>query len=132
MSIGFLITALCVLNSSSNERTHIFCSSIEVPAFKYFHRQAVDAACITGCTDFNQVEFLAVMEEIRRKTFKISSVQSAFRKTGLYPFNPEEVLSVVRAEQQAQRSPSPSRQSTPETPATEQAQPKKRPTPRSV
>ena len=77
-----------------------------------------------------------MIEEIRRKTFKISSVQSAFRKTGLYPFNPKEVLSVVRAGQQAQRSPSPSRQSTrqsmPETPATEQAQPKKWPTPRSV
>ena len=100
--------------------------------FKHFHQQAVDAACITGCTDFNKVKFLAVIEEIRRRTFKISSVQSAFRKTGLYPYNPEEVLSVVRAEQQARRSPSPSRQSTPASPATEQAQPKKWSTPRSV
>ena len=85
--------------------------------FKHFHRHEVDAACVTGCT-VNKVEFLAAIEGIRRKTFKLSSVKSAFKNAGIHPFNPEEVLSVVRAEQlvTAQESASSPAVPEPETP----------------
>ena len=46
---------------------------------------------ITEFSDFDNVEFRAVSEEIRRKTCHIGGVQSAFRKTGLSSLNPEEV-----------------------------------------
>ena len=33
--------------------------------FKHYYRQAVDAACVSGCEDFNKYEFLAAIESIR-------------------------------------------------------------------
>ena len=64
--------------------------------YKHWHAQAVDAATRTGCNDFNKVEFLHSLSSIRQKTFTSSSIQSAFCKTGLIPFNPSVVLSQLR------------------------------------
>jgi hypothetical protein len=50
---------------------------------------------------------MAAIQQIRERTFKLSSVQSAFAKTGLYPFNPEVVLAKVRTEPAPQSTPSP-------------------------
>ena len=61
--------------------------------YKHFHAEAVDAATRTGCSDFNKLEFLAALSSIREQTFKRTTVLSAFRQTGLIPFNPDIVLS---------------------------------------
>ena len=57
--------------------------------YKHFHAEAIDAATRTGCSDFNKLEFLTALSSIREQTFKKTTVLSAFRQTGLIPFNPE-------------------------------------------
>ena len=42
--------------------------------------------------EFTRVEFLALIQSIRKQTFKKSRVLSSFRKTGLISFNPQVVL----------------------------------------
>ena len=61
--------------------------------YKHFHAEAINAATCTKCSDFNKLEFLAALTSIREQTFKKTTVLSAFRQTGLIPFNPEIVLS---------------------------------------
>jgi hypothetical protein len=39
-----------------------------------------------------QIKFLSAIGEIRRQTFKESTIKSAFRKTGIVPFKPSMVL----------------------------------------
>ncbi len=55
------------------------------------------------------MEFLAALHFIRDITFKSVSIQSAFKKTELVPYNPRVVLNCLREErpQQAPRTPSP-------------------------
>ena len=65
--------------------------------YKHFHAEAVDAATRTGCSDFNKLEFFAALSSIRKQTFKRTTILSAFRQTGLIPFNPNIVLSKLPA-----------------------------------
>ena len=62
---------------------------------KHFHAEAVDQATRTGCSDFNKVEFLSALTSIRLQAFKQTTILSAFRKTGLLPYNPDRVLSLL-------------------------------------
>ena len=64
--------------------------------FKHFHALAVDTATRTGCTDFNKSEFLTAITSIRQQTFKNTTIRSAFRKTGLIPYNPQIVIEKLR------------------------------------
>ena len=64
--------------------------------FKHHHRLAVEMAVRTGCTNFNTVEFLHALHQIRTATFKSSSILSGWAKTGLIPYNPEVVLTRLR------------------------------------
>ncbi|KAK4148489.1 hypothetical protein C8A00DRAFT_19691 [Chaetomidium leptoderma] len=59
-----------------------------------------------GLTNITKVEFLSVIQGVRRKAFKESTIIAAFKKTGIWPFNPQVVLQVVR-DRQARRTPSP-------------------------
>ena len=43
------------------------------------------------------LKFLAKFETMRTQTFKKSTIKSAFRNTGLIPYNPEVVLQKVRS-----------------------------------
>ena len=65
--------------------------------YKHFHAEAVDAAIQTGCSDFNKPEFLTALGSVREQTFKRTTILSAFRQTGLIPFNPDIVLSKLPA-----------------------------------
>ena len=65
--------------------------------FKHYHAEAIDNAMRSGEGDFGKLEFLAKFQTMRTKTFKKSTIQSAFRNTGLIPYNPEVVLQKVRA-----------------------------------
>jgi len=60
---------------------------------KHYHSEAIDYATRTGCSDFNKIEFLSALRSIRLQAFKESTILSAFRKTGLIPWNPDAVLS---------------------------------------
>lgn len=60
--------------------------------YKHWHAQAVDEATRTGCTDFNKVEFLAALHDIRLHTFKANTIKTAWRKAGLVPHDPNVVL----------------------------------------
>ena len=82
---------LCALLTSFNHS--MFCFSAGNQPYKHFHAAAIDAATRTGCPDSNKLEFLAALTSIREQTFKKTTVLSAFRQTGLIPFNPEIVLS---------------------------------------
>jgi hypothetical protein len=65
--------------------------------YKHWHSEAVNQALRSGCTDFNQVEFLAELRQIRDNTFKISTIKSAWRETGFIPWNPAIVVEKFRA-----------------------------------
>ena len=64
--------------------------------YKHYYTKAIDIAVRDGCIQITKVEFLATILDIRRKTFKKSTIYSAFAKTGLIPFNPEVVLQKIK------------------------------------
>jgi hypothetical protein len=75
---------------------------------KHYHSEAVNQAISTGDVSFSKVEFLAAFSSFRRQAFKRSTILSAWRHTGLIPFDPEVVLEKVR------QSIPPPRETTPE------------------
>ena len=64
---------------------------------KHYHAEAVDNAIRLGDVDFNRLDFLAAFNQFRTKAFKSSTIKSAWEKTGLIPYNPEVVLTKIRA-----------------------------------
>jgi hypothetical protein len=96
--------------------------------YKHYHAEAVEVATRTGCVKYDKAEFLDAIHDIRRQTFKPSSIFSAFRKTGLVPYNPDVVLAKMREaasatppstpRRRAQYSDSDAEPETPETPLT--------------
>ncbi|TKA66365.1 hypothetical protein B0A49_07680, partial [Cryomyces minteri] len=84
--------------------------------YKHWHAEAVDAATRTGCTNFNKVEFLAALQSIRLQTLQKSTVLSAWRQTGLIPWNPNLVIDRLQAYAATQpRTPSPPQETPPQT-----------------
>ena len=63
---------------------------------KHYHGEAIDRAVRTGDTEFTKVEFLAAFDKIRYQPFKESTAKSAFRKTGLIPYDPTIVINAMR------------------------------------
>ena len=47
--------------------------------------------------DYGKLEFLASLQTIRSQTFKKSTIRSAFKNTGLIPYNPEIVIRKIKA-----------------------------------
>ena len=84
--------------------------------YKHFHAEAVDAAIRTGCSDFNKLEFLTALGSVREQTFKRTTILSTFRQTGLIPFNPNIVLSILPATTPSPPSTPPPADCTPELP----------------
>lgn len=78
---------------------------------KHYHSEAVNQAISTGVECFSKVEFLAAFNQFRRQAFKASTIESAWRQTGLIPYNLEIVLQIVRD------SLPPPKQASPERPA---------------
>ena len=65
--------------------------------FKHYHVEVIDNAMRWGDGNFGMFEFLAKFQTMRTLTFKKSTIQSAFRNTGLIPYNPGVVHQKVRA-----------------------------------
>ncbi|KAM4067425.1 DDE superfamily endonuclease [Hirsutella rhossiliensis] len=60
--------------------------------YKHYHSRAVDFAIRSGASKITKLEFLAMIQSIRVKAFKESTILSAFKKTGIHPFNPKPIL----------------------------------------
>src|SRR6266480_6801984 len=63
---------------------------------KHYHREAVNEATRMGNRDYNRMDFFVDIERIRHQTFKELTIKSAFKKTGIWPFNPEIVLQKLK------------------------------------
>lgn len=60
-----------------------------------------------GLTNITKIGFLSTIENVRQEAFKTSTIQSAFKNTGIWPFNPEVVLRKVEERRPRIRTPSP-------------------------
>lgn len=89
--------------------------------YKHYHAEAIDASIRAGVGQYNKLEFLADFERFRARALTTSTIRSAFKKTGLVPFDPNVVL--VKARQfvaslgsnERPKTPTPREQSTPKT-----------------
>jgi hypothetical protein len=66
----------------------------------------LDTIIRDGCAHITKLEFLAYIQQIRTQAFKESTAKSAFKKTGIHPFNPQVVLQPI-ADRMPQHTPSP-------------------------
>jgi hypothetical protein len=60
--------------------------------FKHWHSEAIADATQSGCGKFTKIEFLHALSEIRRRTFKKSTILAGFQLTGIVPWNPDIVI----------------------------------------
>ena len=93
--------------------THLL-QPLDVAVFqplKHYHAKALDIIARDGCVNFDKLDFLNTIEQIRTQAFKTSTIQSAFKRTGIWPFCPEIILGPLRERTQARnraiRTPSP-------------------------
>ena len=63
---------------------------------KHWHSEAVNEAIQHGDETFSKVEFLNAFNSFRSKAFKDTTIRSAWKKTGLIPFDPAFVVDKVR------------------------------------
>ena len=74
--------------------TH-FLQPLDVCVFqpmKHYHALALDQIVREGCTNITKLEFLSFIQQVRIQALKTTTVIDAFKKTGIYPYNPEIVL----------------------------------------
>jgi hypothetical protein len=74
---------------------------------KHYHAEALDIIVRDGCANITKIEFLSVIQEVRRKAFKEETILSAFRKSGLVPYNPLVVLRRIQERQERALTPPP-------------------------
>ena len=77
--------------------THIL-QPLDVGCFQpYKHYQSVilDEAALRSNLDFNKLDFLAALSIVRKQTFKPTNISSAWRRSGLYLYNPDLVLNAL-------------------------------------
>jgi hypothetical protein len=74
---------------------------------KHYHAEALDIIVRDGCANITKIEFLSVIQEVRRKAFKEETILSAFRKSGLVPYNPLVVLRRIQERQERALTPLP-------------------------
>lgn len=96
--IQFCDDHLILLFATIPHTTHIT-QPLDVVVFqpyKHWYGQAISKAFRLRCVDFDKIEFLQALHKVRLKTFKRQTILSAWRKTGLIPFNPQIVLDAVQ------------------------------------
>jgi cell division septum initiation protein DivIVA len=83
--------------------------------WKHYHSEAIDQVIRTGAKSFEKVDFLTALRGVREATFKESTVRSAWRATGLIPYNPQVVLDQLQQikDKANRRAGIPTRPSTP-------------------
>jgi hypothetical protein len=55
----------------------------------------------------NKKHFYGFLKVAYKKAFTEANIRSGFKKTGIYPFNPSQVLDLVSTEQPLQEAPRP-------------------------
>ncbi len=65
-------------------------------SFKHFHVKAVDNATRIDCSDFNKLEFLAAIYDIRQQTFKRNSILFSFREYDIVFYNSQIAINKVQ------------------------------------
>lgn len=86
-----------LLHTFPPHSTHIL-QPLDVAVFqpsKHYHNKAISQAIRDGATDFNKLDFLGSLRNIRKQTFKTSNILTAFEKTRISPLNPNAVLSNI-------------------------------------
>lgn len=80
--------------------THL-CQPLDVSVFqpyKRYHGQAVSAAMRLDALDFDKMDFLRAIGDIRKRALKHRTIVSGWRKSGLIPFAPDVVLNRLRGQ----------------------------------
>ncbi|OAQ58169.1 DDE superfamily endonuclease [Pochonia chlamydosporia 170] len=88
--------------------THIL-KPLDVVVFqplKHYHAKALDVMVRDGLVNITKLEFLPCIQQVRSQAFKQSTIRSAFRKTGIWPPNPQVILQLLDA-CQSKKTPSP-------------------------
>jgi hypothetical protein len=80
--------------------------------YKHHYGKVVTRAYMTGCYDFNKVHFLDAIHNVRLNVMKSTTIQSAWAKTGLIPYNPDIVLSKIQLPTPLPMTPDPQPQDT--------------------
>ncbi|XP_044714690.1 DDE superfamily endonuclease domain-containing protein [Hirsutella rhossiliensis] len=65
-------------------------------SYKHWHQQVLHREIADGAYYFNKSDFLYHLQEVRTRTFKKHTILSSWQKCGLFPFNPEIVLSQLQ------------------------------------
>ena len=81
--------------------------------YKHWHSRAVDQCVRDGIGKVTKLEFLGFIQDVRLQTFKEATIKSAFKKTGIHPFDANLVLNVLR-ERIKEVTPEPTRPQTPD------------------
>ncbi|ODA78131.1 hypothetical protein RJ55_06735 [Drechmeria coniospora] len=68
--------------------------------YKHYHAKALDLVVRDGVTNITKLEFLALIQGVRNQTFTKTTIEAAFRETGIVPFNPLKVLDKVTRRRQ--------------------------------
>lgn len=74
--------------------THLL-QPLDVAVFqplKHYHAKALDILVRDGIINITKLEFLSIIQQVRDQAFKASTIKSAFKKTGIWPFNPQLVI----------------------------------------
>lgn len=78
--------------------THLL-QPLDVSVFqplKHYQAKALDAIVRDGVTEITKLEFLGYIQQIRRQAFKKTTILSGFRRAGIWPYNPDIVLTELR------------------------------------
>lgn len=92
--VGFCISHNIHLFPLPPHSTHIL-QPLDVGVFspyKHWHEEVLRREVADGAFDFDKSDFLANLQEVRNRTFKKSTILSAWEKAGLFPFDPTKVL----------------------------------------
>jgi len=57
-------------------------------SFKHYHQLELEDSIQYGSIGYKRADFLASFQKMRDRNFRPKVIRSAFRKAGLYPFNP--------------------------------------------
>ncbi|KHO01873.1 transposase [Metarhizium album ARSEF 1941] len=77
--------------------THIL-QPLDVVIFqplKHYHAKALDIIVRDGVLNITKIEFLACIQAVRKQAFKTTTILTAFRKTGISPYNPQPVIEAL-------------------------------------
>jgi hypothetical protein len=68
-------------------------------AYKHWHRKAVQSAIRSLDIEYTIASFFRDLKDIRTDTFKKSTIQGAFRKTGIWPINTDTAIQKMKVYQ---------------------------------